>query len=122
MKLEEMLKRMVPSDRLIIREEDGTELYQGYVACLQHYEVDTDREVKRFGLDTDIFRKENRQKRVNFEPYPEEKVDPASIGDFCFLDLEMLIYTRIILEKLEFPKKREEHEKNPQNIGKYPEK
>lgn len=99
MKLEEMLKRMIPSDRLIIREEDGTELYRGYVACLQHYEVDTDREVKCFGLGTDIFRKENRPKRVNFEPYPEEKVDPADIGDFCFSDLEMLIFTRIILEK-----------------------
>lgn len=101
MNLEEMLKRMIPSDRLIILEEDGTELYRGYVACMQHYNISTDREVKRFGLATDIFRKEKRSQRTNFEPFPEEVVDQAQIGDFQFSDLEMLIYTRIILQKQE---------------------
>lgn len=61
MTLGEMLKRAVHSDRLIIREADGREIYRGYVACMQyHGEIDPAREVKQFGLETDIFRRENR--------------------------------------------------------------
>lgn len=41
MTLGEMLKRAVHSDRLIIREADGREIYRGYVACMQyHGEID----------------------------------------------------------------------------------
>ena len=99
MTLGEMLKRAVHSDRLIIQEADGREVYRGYVACIQyHGEIDPAREVKRFGLATDIFRKENREKRLGGQKEPKTAVAVESISDFQFSDLEMLIYTRIILE------------------------
>lgn len=99
MTLGEMLKRAVHSDRLIIQEADGREIYRGYVACIQyHGEIDTGREVKRFGLATDIFRKEDRGKYLGSQKRPKTEVAVESIGDFRFSDLEMLIYTRIILE------------------------
>ena len=99
MTLGEMLKRAVHSDRLIIREADGREIYRGYAACIQyHGEIDPTREVKQFGLETDIFRRENRGKYLGGQKEPKTAVAAESISDFQFSDLEMLIYTRIILE------------------------
>lgn len=99
MTLGDMLKRAVHSDRLIIREADGREIYRGYVACMQyHGEIDPAREVKQFGLETDIFRRENRGKYLGGQKEPKTAVAAESISDFQFSDLEMLIYTRIILE------------------------
>lgn len=98
MTLGEMLKRAVHSDRLIIQEADGREVYRGYAACIQyHGEIDPTREVKQFGLATDIFRRENRGKYLGGQKEPKTAV-AESISDFQFSDLEMLIYTRIILE------------------------
>lgn len=99
MTLGDMLKRAVHSDRLIIQEADGREIYRGYVACIQyHDEIDAGREVKRFGLETDIFRRENRGKYLGGQKEPKTAVAAESISDFQFSDLEMLIYTRIVLE------------------------
>lgn len=99
MTLGEMLKRAVHSDRLIIQEADGKEIYRGFVACIQyHGEIDATREVKRFGLATDIFRKENREKYLGSQQKPKIEVEAESTSDFQFQDLEMLIYTRIVLE------------------------
>lgn len=99
MTLGEMLKRAINSDRLIIQEADGQEIYRGYVACVQyHSEIDVAREVKRFSLATDVFRKENREKYLGSQQKPKTEVAVDSISDFRFSDLEMLIYTRIILE------------------------
>lgn len=99
MTLGEMLKRAVHSDRLIIQEADGREIYRGYVGCIQyHGEIDEAREVKRFGLATDIFRKENREKHLGGQKEPETAVAAEGVSDFQFSDLEMLIYTRIVLE------------------------
>lgn len=99
MTLGDMLKRAVHSDRLIIQEADGREIYRGYVACIQyHDEIDAGREVKRFGMAVDIFRKENREKCLGVWREPKTEVAAESIGDFQFSDLEMMVYTRIVLE------------------------
>lgn len=69
------------------------------MACMQyHGEIDPAREVKQFGLETDIFRRENRGKYLGGQKEPKTAVAAESISDFQFSDLEMLIYTRIILE------------------------
>lgn len=102
MTLEEMLERAIPSDRLIVCEEDGTELYRGYVACVGYGRIDTGREVKRYGLETNIFRRENRGSQLRRETYSGQRkeISPEGISDFGFSDLEMLIYTRVTLENV----------------------
>lgn len=88
---------MLNSDRLIVREEDGEEIYRGYVANFSYCETDRERTVKQFGLATDIFKKNERDKRMRER---EGIVIPADgTTDFRFSDLEFLIYTRIILDK-----------------------
>lgn len=95
--LEEFMKEAVQSDRLIIEDSTG-ELYRGFVACLGYTEIDRSREVKRHGLSTDIYRKE--EKKVGAAKYMTqgEKVPVESISEFSFSDLAMMIYTKVVLE------------------------
>lgn len=95
--LEEFMKEAVPSDRLIIEDSTG-ELYRGFVACLGYTEIDRSREVKRHGLSTDIYRKE--EKKVGAAKYMTqgEKVPVESISEFSFSDLAMMIYTKVVLK------------------------
>ena len=95
--LEEFMKEAVPSDRLIIEDSTG-ELYRGFVACLGYTEIDRSREIKRHGLSTDIYRKE--EKKVGAAKYMTqgEKVPVESISEFAFSDLAMMIYTKVVLE------------------------
>ena len=95
--LEEFMKEAVPSDRLIIEDSTG-ELYRGFVACLGYTEIDRSREIKRHGLSTDIYRKE--EKKVGAAKYMTqgEKVPVESISEFSFSDLAMMIYTKVTLE------------------------
>lgn len=95
--LEEFMKEAVPSDRLIIEDSTG-ELYRGFVACLGYTEIDRSREIKRHGLSTDIYRKE--EKKVGAAKYMTqgEKVPVESISEFSFSDLAMMIYTKVVLE------------------------
>lgn len=95
--LEEFMKEAVPSDRLIIEDSTG-ELYRGFVACLGYTEIDRSREIKRHGLSTDIYRKE--EKKVGAVKYMTqgEKVPVESISEFSFSDLAMMIYTKVVLE------------------------
>ena len=95
--LEEFMRGAVPSDRLIIEDSTG-ELYRGFVACLGYTGIDRNREVKRHGLSTDIHRKEQKRAGAAMYNTPGEKVPVESISEFAFSDLEMKIYTRVVLE------------------------
>ena len=94
--LGQLLRHMIPSDRVLIEDAGSNVLYKGFVGCLQYESIDETRKVKRFGLKTDIFRKENR---ATYEPQQVlgKEVPVESISSFCFCDLQMMIYTRIVL-------------------------
>lgn len=96
--LGQLIERMIPSDRLIIEDETGKEIYKGYVGCMQHTDIETSRYVKRFGLATNIFRKEVKRRGANIETLLKEEVSVESISEFGFADLVMQIYTKVILE------------------------
>lgn len=102
MTLGEILEKATHSDRLIVCDTSGHELYRGFVACIGYGDgIDLQRTVKRFGLSTNIFRKENRaaermkEYRYGTQPEPD---NPENISDFKFSDLEMMIYTKVVLE------------------------
>lgn len=96
--LGQLTERMIPSDRLIIEDETGKEIYKGYVGCMQHADIETSRYVKRFGLTTNIFRKEVKRRGASVEKIPGKEVSVESISEFGFADLVMQIFTRVILE------------------------
>ena len=95
--LEEFMKGAVPSDRLIVEDNTGG-LYRGFVACLGYTQIDRSREVKRHGLSTEIYRRE--EKKVGAAKYTTdgEEVPVEGISKFSFSDLIMKIYTRVVLE------------------------
>lgn len=93
MKLKEIIKKMIQSDRLIIEDREGNILYQGFVA---NYDQDIGREVKKICVKTDIFVREksgvlNHKKRIVKEIQEEET------ADYKFNNLEMRIYLRAIV-------------------------
>lgn len=97
--LGQLIERMIPSDRLIVEDEAGKEIYKGYVGCVQHIELETKRYVKKFGLATNIFRKEIKRMGARIETAPGEEVSVENISEFGFADLVMQIFTRVILEQ-----------------------
>lgn len=96
--LEQLIKRMIPSDRLIIEDENGKELYKGYVGCMEHIDFQTSRRVKRFGLSTNIFRKETSKKGILIHTLLGEEISAEHTSEFSFSDLVMQIFTKVIVE------------------------
>ena len=93
--LEEFMKGAVPSERLIIEDSTG-ELYRGFVACLEYdKKIDRSREVKRHGLSTEIYRRE--EKKVGAAKYTTdgEEVPVEGISRFSFSDLIMKYIQRL---------------------------
>ena len=93
--LEDIMRTLINSQRMLLMTENGEELYRGYVANFVYCDVDREQEVKEVSLATDIFRKEKRGERLS---QTEKRVDPAdNVTDFKFSDLEIMIYQKIIL-------------------------
>lgn len=96
--LEEFMKGAVPSERLIIEDSTG-ELYRGFVACLEYdKKIDRSREVKRHGLSTEIYRREEKTVGATKYTTDGEEVPVEGISRFSFSDLIMKIYTKVVLE------------------------
>lgn len=95
--LEEFMKGAVPSDRLIVEDSTG-EIYRGFVACLGYTQIDRSREVKRHGLSTEIYRREEKTVGATKYTTDGEEVPVEGISKFSFSDLIMKIYTRVVLE------------------------
>lgn len=96
--LEEFMKGAVPSERLIIEDSTG-ELYRGFVACLEYdKKIDRSREVKRHGLSTEIYRREEKKVGVAKYTTDGEEVPVEGISRFSFSDLIMKIYTKVVPE------------------------
>lgn len=96
--LEQLIERMIPTDRLIVEDESGKELYKGYVGCTQYEDLDTSRHVRKTGLTTNIFRREQRQAGTKFDKVPGGTVSADHLSEFSFSDLVMQIFTKIIVE------------------------
>ena len=97
--LAQLVEHMIPSDRLIIKDGAENVLYRGYVATVEHHNIDMTQTVKRFGLATEIFRKEKRTQFTSNQKELPQEVPVESISDYGFSDLEMLIHTRVIVKR-----------------------
>lgn len=101
-KLGQLVEHMLPSDRLLILDEDRTEIYKGYVGCFKYQGTDRNREVREVRLHTEIFKRENaRRYQMGPPTYTKAPVSMEHLSDFKYSDLEMLIYSKITLEGAE---------------------
>lgn len=99
--LGEYLEGMTQSERLWVREKDGTDVFRGFVGNFQ-YAKDAERykqrEIESHGLNVQIFRKEVRTDRLRREVKLLDEIPVESISDYQYQDLEMLIYNGVKLK------------------------
>ncbi len=96
--LEEFVKGIVPSARLIIEDSTG-ELYRGFAACLEYStKIDRNRDIKTHGLSIDVYKKEVKKAGVKEYIDTGEKIPIETISKFEFSDLIMEIYTKVMLK------------------------
>lgn len=97
MTIGEMVLMMVPSDRLIIQDNTSKEIYRDYVANFSQSGIDTNRNVRLFGIATDIFKKK-QETRILMNRDVKWSIPLDGISRFRFSDLEMLIFTKVVLD------------------------
>lgn len=93
----DIIERMIPSDRIIVV-SDGTEIYRGYVANIRKEKTEG-LIIKQIGLCTHVFRKKETARYIHMQALGEE-VSPEHVNDLVFSDLEMIIYTKVIVERV----------------------
>lgn len=93
----DIIGRMIPSGRIIIV-SDGNEIYRGYVANIRKENM-KGFAIKQIGICTHVFRKEKKARYIN-TPALGEEVSPEHVNDLEFSDLEMIIYTKIVVERV----------------------
>ncbi len=100
MTLKDFVEKAEQSDRLLVVDKDRKEIYKGYAANF-HKRKEELREVKKVSLYTEIYRRGQSTKRIeNVRPLGE-KIELEDTEKFKFADLEMRIYTKVILEDCE---------------------
>lgn len=55
MTLNDFVKTAINSDRLLVMDSNGKELYRGFIGCLQYKDIDGEREVKQCGISAEIY-------------------------------------------------------------------
>lgn len=97
MTLNEFLQVHTPSDRLVVMDNAGNEIYRGFVACMRHENIDGSRKIKRFGVGTEIFRR-GKESRFDYATPLGEAVKIENVSAFSFSDLALRVYTKVVLE------------------------
>ena len=95
--LGQVIQRMINSERLLIVDESGKELYRGFVGNFGYSALDAAALVKKIQLETNTFRRGNPSDKI---PQKEKQVVPVeNLTAYSFSDLEFVIYQRITLER-----------------------
>lgn len=109
--LTEFANRLTPSDRLIVEDIEKNELFRGYAAMVQYGGLEAEWRVKSFGLKTDIFKRDKRR-TGNYDNNVKltGPLEMETTSNFSFADLEMMIYTRVIVERKKLNKNKKQNE------------
>lgn len=96
MRLKDFVEKTEQSDRLIVIDQDERELYKGYAANF-HGEKG-EREVEKICLYTEVYKRGESTKWIeNIRPTGEE-IPLKNTGNYRFADLEIRIYTKVVLK------------------------
>lgn len=98
MTLNDFIKTATNSDRLLIQDSSGKELYRGFVGCLQYRDIDGEREVKQHGISTEVYTTKTMKKGVAVWKEQGERVPEENTGLYKYSDLQMLVFIKIVLE------------------------
>lgn len=98
MTLNDFMKTAINSDRLLIQDSSGKELYRGFVGCLQYRDINGERKVKQHGILTEIYTTNTVKKGVAVWKEQGERVSEENTGLYKYSDLQMLVFIKIVLE------------------------
>lgn len=94
--LEQLISTMPPSQRVSIVDEEGRNLYKGYVANLIHSGIDRMRQVVKTNISTDVRKAAGKNERM---PLQEKTVIPEeNLGEYKFSDLECVVYQNVVIK------------------------
>ena len=99
MTLNDFIKTAINSDRLLIQDSNGNELYRGFIGCLQYRDIDGERKVKQHGISTEVYTTKTIKKGVAVWKEQGERVTEENTGLYKYSDLQMLVFTKIVLEE-----------------------
>lgn len=97
MTLNDFMETAINSDRLLILDSNGNELYRGFMGCLQYQDIDGERKVKQHGLSTEVYTTKNMQKGVTVWKEQGERVTEENTSLYKYSDLQMMVFTKIVL-------------------------
>lgn len=98
MTLNEFMETAINSDRLLVQDSSGNELYRGFIGCLQYQGIDGERNVEQHGISTEVYTKINMKKGLSKWTELGERVPEGNTSLYRYSDLEMLVFTKVILE------------------------
>lgn len=98
MTLNDFVKAAINSDRLLVMDGNGKELYRGFIGCLQYQDIDGEREVKQCGISTEIYTTRTMKRGAAVWKEQGERVPEENTGLYKYSDLQMLVFIKIILE------------------------
>lgn len=102
MTLREYLNKLIPSDRLLVVDEQGNELFRGFGTLGKYVKANLNAEVVGYGISTETFK---RRTSRDEERKPRQRVEPET--DYKFSDLEFHVFNKVIV-------KGEKHEERAQ--------
>lgn len=98
MKLNDFIKTAINSDHLLILDSNGKELYRGFIGCLKYRNIDGERKVKQHGISTEVYTTKTMKKGVAVWKEQGERVPEENTSLYKYSDLQMLVFTKIVLE------------------------
>lgn len=98
MTLNDFVKTAINSDRMLILDSNGNELYRGFIGCMQYSDIDGERKVKRHGISTEVYTTKTMKKGVAVWKEQGERVSEENTGLYKYSDLQMLVFIKIVLE------------------------
>ena len=98
MTLNDFMKTATNSDRLLINDSEGNELYRGFVGCMEYQGIDGKRKVKQHGISTEVYTTNTMKKGVAVFKEQGKRVPEEETNLYKYSDLQMMIFLKIVLE------------------------
>lgn len=98
MTLNDFLETATNSDRLLINDSEGNELYRGFVGCMEYQDIDGERRVMQHGISTEVYTAKTMKKGVAVFKEQGKSVPEENTSLYRYSDLQMLVFIKIVLE------------------------
>ena len=98
MTLNDFVGTAINSDRILVEDSSGNELYRGFAGCLQYQGIDGGRKVGQHGISTEIYTTKTMKKGIAVWKEQGERVPEGNTGLYRYSDLLMMVFLKIVLE------------------------